>query len=278
MFTWEEPTPRATIFQLNAELSHAELELSSVELTLRALLKRFSSDEIKLHARTDLVQKSLDKLTSLHSFYLSMKQAHQKGRESADKSLQAFKSPLNEDDIRSGITYLAEYLQERREHYLFASKPIQDAQAEQMKPFFSARLLKKVRLVEMAGRNIPDPPFYAVAEAAGVTKLPELRHMNSLTFVDVIVFPERATVRDLFHGLVHAVQFDVLGLARYTELFVHSFLERYRHFLVPLETHACELDAKYASNAAESFSVEEQVWRWIKEGRYAQTVSPPAEC
>jgi len=37
--------------------------------------------------------------------------------------------------------------------------------------------------------------------------------MHSLTFLDVVVFNEKVTERCLFHGLVHAVQFEVLVLS-----------------------------------------------------------------
>ena len=41
--------------------------------------------------------------------------------------------------------------------------------------------------------------------------------------------------RALFHGLVHAVQFEVLGLERYAELFVRGFFRTRLHIMVPLE-------------------------------------------
>jgi len=35
-----------------------------------------------------------------------------------------------------------------------------------------------------------------------------------------------------------------------------------------LEAHAFALDSKFVENGGESFSVEEQVRRWVREGRY----------
>jgi hypothetical protein len=92
--------------------------------------------------------------------------------------------------------------------------------------------------------------------------------MNSLTFLDVVVFNERVTQRSLFHALVHAVQFQVLGLERYTELFVRSFVNTRFHFRVPIEAHAFFLESKFARPAAEQFSVEDQVRLWVKQNRY----------
>src|SRR5437868_6066949 len=85
-------------------------------------------------------------------------------------------------------------------------------------------LLQHVRTVELHGRRLPPPPFYLEARSLGIENLPELTHMASLTFVDVIVFNDLIIERTLFHGLVHAVQFHLLGLERYTELFVRAFL------------------------------------------------------
>lgn len=92
--------------------------------------------------------------------------------------------------------------------------------------------------------------------------------MNSMTFLDVLVFNEQLTERSLFHALVHSVQFQVLGLERYTELFVRSFVNTRFHFLVPVEAHAFFLESKFARPAAETFSVEDQVRLWDKQNRY----------
>ena len=96
-----------------------------------------------------------------------------------------------------------------------------------------------------------------------------MTHLPSLTFVDVLVFNERITERTLFHALVHAVQFQVLGLERYTEIFVRAFLRRRAHYNVPLEAQAIALEAKFASQSEGSFNVEEQIWLWLNQGRYS---------
>jgi hypothetical protein len=106
------------------------------------------------------------------------------------------------------------------------------------------------------------------AQALGIENLPELTHMASLTFVDVVVFNDVLIERTLFHGLVHAVQFQLLGLERYTDLFVRAFLRTRAHFSVPLETHAFSLESKFAVAPEKLFSVEEQVRLWMREGRY----------
>jgi hypothetical protein len=104
--------------------------------------------------------------------------------------------------------------------------------------------------------------------AQGFDSLPEVTHMDSLTFLDVVVFNEALTERALFHALVHAVQFQVLGLESYTKLFVESFVRTKTHFTVALEAHAFSLTSKFLRPAPEAFSVEDHVLRWVADGRY----------
>jgi hypothetical protein len=92
--------------------------------------------------------------------------------------------------------------------------------------------------------------------------------MDSVTFLDVVVFNEVLTERSLFHALVHAVQFYVLGVERYTELFVEQFLRRRTHFTVPLEAQAFSLTSKFLRPSEEKFSVEDEVLRWLADGLY----------
>jgi len=133
---------------------------------------------------------------------------------------------------------------------------------------FSAALLDRVKIVALDGQRIPNPPFYEEYRALGFVNLPEVSHMNSLTFLDLVVFHEKVTERCLFHALVHSVQFEVLGLERYANLFVRSFVNTRFHFSVPLEAHAFSLESKFASAPASRFSVEDQVRLWAKQARY----------
>ena len=86
--------------------------------------------------------------------------------------------------------------------------------------------------------------------------------------MDVILINDLIIERTLCHGLVHAAQVHILGLERYTDLFVRAFLRTNAHFTVPLETHAFALESKFAVDAQKAFSVEEQIRLWLREGRY----------
>jgi hypothetical protein len=67
---------------------------------------------------------------------------------------------------------------------------------------------------------------------------------------------------------VHATQIQILGVQRFAALFVQGFIRTKSYCLVPMKAHAFEMDARFAANSGVSFSVEDEVWRWLKEYRY----------
>ena len=170
--------------------------------------------------------------------------------------------------IHDAVACVADYLHEQRERFFPESRPLSKAQRRIAARFFSPALLDGIRIVELTHRRLEKPPFYAEAKARGFADLPDITHMASLTFEDVLVFQQSPTDRILFHALVHAVQCQLLGLERYTELFVRGFVRTGSHFLVPLEAHAFALDSKLTVDAESAFSVEEEVMKWISEDRY----------
>jgi hypothetical protein len=98
--------------------------------------------------------------------------------------------------------------------------------------------------------------------------LPDISHKVAVTFLDVVVFNQKITPRDLFHGLVHSAQFKLLGLERFAELFVAGFLQARSYFLIPLKAHAFALDTRYSEDPHTPFSVEDEIRRWHTQGRY----------
>ena len=263
----ENQEDRISIVQMNSELRHAELELLSAHCATHKLRLRFSAETVARHGRRDVLRKSIETASALSEYYSSIeKQMPAQGTVSAPATGLA--AGLNDQQILQAVEYVSSYLRDQRERYLPSAAPLSEQHQAVMRPYFSADLLEQVKVVELHGARILNPPFYAEAKALGFVSLPELTHMNSLTFLDVLVFNEGVTQRSLFHALVHAVQFQVLGLERYTELFVHSFVNTRFHFRVPIEAHAFFLESKFVRPAAASFSVEEQVRLWVKQDRY----------
>lgn len=264
MFSWSKGDERVAIAQMNSELHNAQLELLSAECATDRLRLRFSADDVSRYGQQEVVRKAVASAAALHEYYGNI------ARQSGDPGSVHPMRPvaLSEEQEARAIDLVRRYLETQRAFYRPRGVPLNAEQHAAMAPFFSSSLLSGIRIVEMTNDRLPDPPFYAEARALGLTGLPEISHMASMTFEDVLVFSAGFAHRRLFHGLVHTVQFKVLGGQRYCELFVRSVLRTRNLASVPLEMHAFSLEAKVAADPKDTFSVEELVGQWVKQGRY----------
>jgi hypothetical protein len=261
MYSYQDSEDRIPTLQLNSELQHAQLELLSAHCATHQLRLHYSSEDLARFGRRDILRKSAEAASALNDFYSAIEK----------KIPQAPPNPAplpTTDQIAHATQCVSSYLSQQREHYFPVALPLGNQDKARMWPYFSPSLLDQVRTVDLHGQRVPTPPFYAEARAQGFDNLPELTHMDSLTFIDVIVFNETLSERSLFHALVHAVQFQILGRERYVELFVQSFMRTRTHFTVPLEAHAFALTSKFMRPSPEKFSVEDHVQRWVADGRY----------
>jgi hypothetical protein len=262
MYSWENPDDRVAILQLNSELRQAQMELISAHCATHQLRLRFSQDDVARFGDAEILRKSVEAAGALNEYYSSLE------RKMPPKAAPGPAPQLTESQLLQAAECVSSYLRGQREHYAPIASPLSAHQKASMWPYFSETLLDKIRVVELKGARVPSPAFYEKAKALGFENLPQITHMDSLTFLDVIVFNESITDRALFHGLVHAVQFHVLGLERYVDLFVRCFANTKFHFTVPLEAHAFSLESRFARPVAGRFSVEEQVQLWVKQNRY----------
>ena len=262
MYSYENSDDCLAIIQMNAELHDAHLELLSAHCATHHLRFHYSADDLARFGRRDVLRKSAEAASALSDFYSSIE------KNSPQASPAHSEPQLNDAQIALAIRLVSSYLREQRERFFPAAQPLSNQHKARMWPYFSSQTLEQVRIVELHGKRVPAPAFYAQARALGFDNLPQVTHMDSLTFVDILVFNHKLTERPLFHALVHAVQFQVLGLERYTELFVNSFVKSKAHFSVPLEAHAFALESKFMRPSGEGFSVEDQIRRWVNEGRY----------
>lgn len=174
----------------------------------------------------------------------------------------------NDPLLQDAIAKVALYLQVQRDIYYQVGHPLDEARKNELKGFFAPALLERARIVELKERRVANPWFYEEARGKGIQNLPDISHKVAVTFLDVVVFNQKITPRDLFHGLVHSAQFKLLGLERFAELFVAGFLQARSYFLVPLKAHAFALDTRYAEDPQTPFSVEDEIRRWHTQGRY----------
>lgn len=257
----QDPADRVSVLQLNSELHQAHLELISAHCATHQLCLRYSPDELARFGRRDVLEKSAQAASALNEFYASIdhKLPQRENLPTAPQPTPA--------QIAQAVEWLSTYMQQQREHYFPASGPLNAQQKALMWPYFSPELLDQVRVIELRGARVAVPEFFAEARALGFEP-PEITHMDSLTFLDVIAFNQELSERALFHALVHTVQIQALGLRRYAELWVQSFVKSRTHFTVPLEVHAFSLASKFLHPATEAFSVEGQILRWIDDSRY----------
>jgi hypothetical protein len=173
-----------------------------------------------------------------------------------------------EKQVQEAIGHFTRYLRSERECYYADGRPLGREWRDMVEGFFAEPLLDSVRVLELKGQRVSNPWFYPLAKERGIKHLPDLTHKATVTFLDVVVFNGDFSARDLFHGLVHAAQVKVMGVNEFTDLFVRGFLKARSYFLVPLKAHAFAMDAKFAANPSQRFSVEEEIRHWWCEGKY----------
>lgn len=264
MYSWEKTGDRVAMVQMNAELRHAQLELLSAQCATDRLRLRYSAEDIAQHAQRDVLTKALLSATALHDFYTYIARR----LEDAGALRPTNGSGVDEERVTHEIGRMAQYYRQQRDRFMEDAKPLAPAQREPIQAFFSSQLLDKVRVVTMHRQRVEPPAFLAEIRAQGFLNLPDFSSMKSFTFEEVLVFQEPVETRRLFHALVHAAQFEILGLQRYTELFVRAFVRTRSYITVPLETHTLLLESKFASEPAIPFSVEEKIRLWSNERRY----------
>jgi len=253
---------RASTVRLNSELRHAQLELLSAHCATHQLRLHYTADQLIQFGRRDVLRKSAEAASALNDFYSAIEEKISKA---AAPPAPVLATP---EMIAQAVTWLADYLRGQRDHYVAAASPIDASSKSALSPYFSAGLLDRVRVLELKGARVPLPDFYTQARALGFDNLPEISHMDSVTFQDVIVFNQHLELRALFHALVHTLQIEMLGLERYAEHWIVAFLKTRAHFTVPLEVHAFSLASRFVRPNPERFSVEEQVALWVAEERY----------
>jgi hypothetical protein len=263
MYEHDDPHAGISVIQLNSELRHAQLELVSAHCATHQLRLRYSAEDLARFGQRDLLRKSAEAASALHEFYQRI--ANRVAKPEARRERFTEGTP---EQIAQGVQGLCDYLRRQREAYFPKAEPLSASQKTALARYFRVRLLEQVRVVQLEGDREAVPDFLARVRALGFDNLPDVTHMESLPFIDVVAFRERLSERALFHALVHTVQIQVLGLERYAELWIRGFLKGRAHFSVPLEAHAFSLATKFLRPLAETFSVEDQVLHWAAGNRY----------
>ncbi len=140
-----------------------------------------------------------------------------------------------------------------------------DAKA-QLRPYFAATDLDRVRILETDRLPIPDLPFRRTARRIGLEFL-DRKQIAAITFDDVIAAQQPLRPPLLFHELVHVVQFRLLGVTAFARLYTRGFLATRSYAQIPLERCARDLESRFETGPS-PFNVESEVAAWIEADRY----------
>jgi hypothetical protein len=154
------------------------------------------------------------------------------------------------------------YISDSRKKYAPQAVPLTDTQRSAMQPFFSAPILDLARLCILPGTRVSNPSMYAMAKMMGIRNLPDFADMAAITFVDVIVSHQEFTDALLFHELVHVMQYAQMDMKEFATRFMNRFIQGGSYQEIPLEKMAHALESRFSQNAAETFSVDDEVRQW----------------
>ena len=161
-----------------------------------------------------------------------------------------------------------DYILSSQKKYGARAAPLTPEQKAAVQPFFAAEILDQARLLVLRGERVQDPPFYGMARMMGFKNLPSFADTAAVTFVNVIVSHEDFTESLLFHELVHAVQYDLLGTKEFASRYVDGFLKGQSYDEIPLEKNAYLLEQRYSADKSQPFSVADEVKLWIEAGKF----------
>jgi hypothetical protein len=174
------------------------------------------------------------------------------------------------DDILAwAIDETRTWIEQQRELHRSAGGELPAVAKDAVRPFFPAAVLDSARVTVVAA--IPNPPF--LEQARDLKGLPvdriDFSVMEGLTLMDTILVsqavPPADPLRLLFHELVHAVQYEILGLEEFSRQYVRGIVEGgFDYYRIPLEVMAHDLDRRFADNPGATFSVSEEVRRLLR--------------
>ncbi len=162
------------------------------------------------------------------------------------------------------------WVKEQRQAFRSRGRALPAAARAQFLPFFEEPLLQEVRLVAVPA--LENPGFledYREDLSEKAIPLLDFSSMAAITFVDTILVVE-AFLREppgglIFHELVHAVQYDLLGPDKFVELYILGWVNQgFNYAAIPLEMDAYELQNRYEADPADPFSVNAEVSRSLE--------------
>jgi hypothetical protein len=173
------------------------------------------------------------------------------------------------DDILAwAIDETRTWIEQQRELHRPAGGELPAVAKDAVRPFFPPAVLDRARVTLLP--VIPNPPF--LEHARDLKGLPvdgiNFNTMEGVTLVDTILIsqavPPTDPLRLMFHELVHAVQYELLGVREFSRQYVPGIVEgEFDYNRIPLEVMAYDLDRRFSDNPGAAFSVLEEVRRLL---------------
>ena len=159
------------------------------------------------------------------------------------------------------------WVKEQRQAFRGRGRPLSPSAMAQFLPFFEDSLLREVRVVAVPA--LENPGFledYRDDLTEKAIPLLDFSAMAAITFMDTILvvksFLSEPPGGLIFHELVHAVQYEILGPDKCIELYILGWVNQgFNYAAIPLEMDAYELQNRYEADPADPFSVSAEVSR-----------------
>ncbi len=162
--------------------------------------------------------------------------------------------------------FVTRYIVTQRKRLESCSLPLSPNAKQELNNYFSAIDLDRVRIMISDPLAIAHPPFAAIVRHLGFD-FPSIRLTEAITFDHVIACREPMNPSLLFHELVHVVQYRLLGVPAFANLYVQGLLRNGSYHDIPLECCAFELEQRFVTDK-KPFSAETEVAAWIEGQRF----------
>lgn len=164
----------------------------------------------------------------------------------------------------AGIAFgplVARYITAQRDRLAPLAKPLSEVTKLRLRQHFSDHDLDRVRIVQVDPLPIPNPPIYPLLRLLNLDA-PEPRLTEAITFIDLIATRQPISLQLACHELSHVVQYRLLGLDRFAQLYVRGFFEGGGYHGIPLERCAYALEQRFVLEK-QPFDVDAEIGKWI---------------
>ncbi|HJT24960.1 MAG TPA: hypothetical protein VJ873_10300 [bacterium] len=177
-----------------------------------------------------------------------------------------FTNSFPESEIVRIVNDMSAFIKAQREAFAPQATPLSAHDCEVFRPFFGEAVLKTTLFYRKTDGPFEPPDFLKEMNDKGVNFF--LDRMEAVTLMDVVVSYHGLEPNIQFHELVHAVQYQKLGLKQFANKYIRGLLSRGSYEKIPLEVNAHQLEDKFFKNPSEVFSVEAEIQRWINENKF----------